>query len=572
MSGYVSGLLSLLAIQTVIAYSVYLPASAGLLNLGSAGFVLIGAYSAGAVTSLAMGPLWLGLLVGALSAGLIAFVIAFPILRTQGIYMVLATFAFAEVVSGVILNIPELGGAAGLSVMTYAGMDWVWGAALLVIAFCAWVMSTYLGLSLRAVHDDPNVADLFGVNLRKSKVIAFTLGGAIGGLGGGLLVHHFNFIDVQSTGVLFSIYVLLYVLLGGTQTVWGPIVGAIFFTLIPEVLRSAADLNPALKFLESARYMIFGVLVVAVMALRPQGLMTQHTTHALGRLARRLWPHTPAAPATQSLSADALPSAGMASTGSSPAAAGTWAIEIHHLQKAFGGLVVIDDVSFKVKMGSKTALIGPNGAGKSTLFNLLSGVYPIDAGEMRLNGQDIAQVPSRQRIGLGLSRSFQNIRLMPHLSVLENTLLGEFHWRPLWQRVKSKASQERALKALNEAGLGSFEGQVVSDLPYGTQKKIEIVRALMARPTVLLLDEPAAGLNSAESLELNRFLDSIAKKGITLMVVEHDMPFIRNLCDEVVVLNFGKKIFEGDTHVALGHQLVKDAYLGQDSAQSAGEH
>ena len=275
MSGYFSGLLALFAINIIVAYSVFIPASAGLLNLGAAGFVLVGGYTAGALTSQLDLPLWSALILGSALAGAIAFLISWPILRTRGVYMVLATFAFAEVVAGVLLNIPAFGGAAGLSVMACAGLQIVLPVTLAVIVFVAWLMSTRFGLSVRAIHDDESVAHLFGVNLRGTQVTALTIGGAIGGMGGALLVHQFNFIDVQSTGVLFSIYVLLYVLMGGTQTVWGPIFGAAFFTLAPEALRNLAELNPALKFLEAGRYMVFGMAVVLLMMWRPQGVITR---------------------------------------------------------------------------------------------------------------------------------------------------------------------------------------------------------------------------------------------------------------------------------------------------------
>ena len=275
MSGYLSGLLAMLAINVIVAYSVFIPGSAGLLNLGAAGFVLVGAYTAGALTSiydLALAP---AIVLGSAMAALVGFVIAFPILRTRGIYMVLATFAFAEVVGGILLNIPALGGAAGLSVMAYAGLPVVVPCAIGTVVFVAWLMRTRFGLSVRAIHDDESVAHLFGVHLRMTQVLALTIGGAIGGLGGGLLVHQFNFIDVQSTGVLFSIYVLLYVLMGGTQTVWGPLFGAVFFTLVPEALRKLSTIDPSLKFLEGGRYIVFGVAVVLIMMLRPQGVITR---------------------------------------------------------------------------------------------------------------------------------------------------------------------------------------------------------------------------------------------------------------------------------------------------------
>jgi branched-chain amino acid transport system permease protein len=294
MSGYLSGVLAQLAINIVVAYSVFLPASAGLLNLGAAGFVLIGGYVGGALTLKAGVPLLLAIPLAGLVAGLVAFLISFPILRTRGVYMVLATFAFAEVVGGVFLNIPALGGASGLSVTAYAGLPVVLPVTALVIACVAWLLSTRLGLSMRAVHDDDMVATLFGVNLRLTQVAAFTIGGALGGIGGALLVHQFNFIDVQTTGVLFSIYVLLYVLMGGTQTAWGPIAGALFFTAVPEILRRTSEMDPSLRFLEGGRYIVFGIAVVLIMMWRPEGLVTRTMLERVYGWLRRGPPRRPA--------------------------------------------------------------------------------------------------------------------------------------------------------------------------------------------------------------------------------------------------------------------------------------
>ena len=241
------------------------------------------------------------------------------------------------------------------------------------------------------------------------------------------------------------------------------------------------------------------------------------------------------------------------------------------VHKSFGGLKVIDDVSFDVPRGERSALIGPNGAGKTTIFNLISGVYDVDRGAIRVGGADITAIPARDRIAYGLSRSFQNIRLMPHLSTVENVMLGQhvrarslggllnpLGWRPgnRWARA--------AEDALHEAGLETYPGQVVANLPYGIQKRIEVVRALMSEPSVLLLDEPAAGLNQAESEALLEMLRRVAERGVTLLVVEHDMQFVRDLCDNVVVLNFGRKIFEGTPEAVHNDPGVLEAYLGTD--------
>jgi branched-chain amino acid transport system ATP-binding protein len=237
-------------------------------------------------------------------------------------------------------------------------------------------------------------------------------------------------------------------------------------------------------------------------------------------------------------------------------------LSLEGVSKSFGGLMVIDNVGFDVRRGSRTALIGPNGAGKTTVFNLISGVYPVDQGVLRMEGEDITALPARLRIGRGVARSFQNVRLMPHLSTIENVMLGE-HWRaaPL-ALARGRRAARAAEAALADAGLGTYPGQVVATLPYGIQKRIEVVRALTAEPRLLLLDEPAAGLNSAETQELRALLERASARGITLLVVEHDMNFVRLLCDRVVVLNFGRKIFEGTSEEVHRHPGVREAYLG----------
>ncbi|MFM8623844.1 MAG: ABC transporter ATP-binding protein [Betaproteobacteria bacterium] len=241
-------------------------------------------------------------------------------------------------------------------------------------------------------------------------------------------------------------------------------------------------------------------------------------------------------------------------------------MQLEGVSKSFGGLKVIDEVSVSVPAGSRTALIGPNGAGKSTLFNLISGVYPIDSGRISALGQDITNMSVANRVRHGIARSFQNIRLMPHLSTLENVMLGEHHRSRPWERVSGRKASERARQTLERAGLDTYPGQVVADLPYGIHKRIEVVRALMTEPKILLLDEPAAGLNSVETEELRRLLQTVSEGGVTLLVVEHDMPFVRHLCNHVVVLNFGRKIFEGTPEAVKQDAAVLEAYLGSPDA------
>jgi branched-chain amino acid transport system ATP-binding protein len=246
------------------------------------------------------------------------------------------------------------------------------------------------------------------------------------------------------------------------------------------------------------------------------------------------------------------------------------------VSKHFGGLSVVEDLSFSVRRNSCTGLIGPNGAGKTTVFNLITGVYPIDTGRILLDGADISQLPSRRRIHHGVARNFQNIRLMPHLSAIENVMVGQHcrnggffgNLQPVTLAPRNRWREE-ARTALAEAGLEGYERGVVRNLPYGVQKRIELVRALMAKPRLLLLDEPAAGLNSTETRALREHLTKTCRKhNITLLVVEHDMHFVGALCDDVIVLNFGRKIAEGRPDDIREDAAVKEAYFGLDTGQA----
>lgn len=265
MSGYWIGIIGILCVNIIFAYAVFLPAASGQLNLGGAGFQALGAYSA-AYASTALGmSMWFTIPIAALFTALISFIIAFPILRTRGVYMVLATFAFAEVVGGIIINMDVVGGAVGYEVADFGGLAILVPAALLTIAFVTYLMSTRFGLAMRSVHDDENVASIFGVNVRMTQVLSFTIGGALAGLAGALYAHQYNYIEIQYFNVLLSIYVLLYVLLGGTQTAFGPLAGALIFSLLPEAMRIG----------DNWRFVALGAFLVAVMVWRPEGLITR---------------------------------------------------------------------------------------------------------------------------------------------------------------------------------------------------------------------------------------------------------------------------------------------------------
>jgi branched-chain amino acid transport system ATP-binding protein len=245
-------------------------------------------------------------------------------------------------------------------------------------------------------------------------------------------------------------------------------------------------------------------------------------------------------------------------------------LEIRNLSKRFGGLTVIDDVSFCVPAGQKTALIGPNGAGKTMLFNLISGIYPVSAGSIRLDQTELTPVAAVERVRHGLARTFQNIRLVGHLTALENVMVGQHHRAKSWLEAVLLGTRNRwateAREAMRAAALESYADIAVRNLPFGVRKQVELVRAMMARPKLLLLDEPAAGLNPAETNQLRSHVEEIVHSGVTVLVIEHDMGFVGSFCDTVVVLNFGRKIAEGTPEEVRRLPEVREAYLGTDVA------
>jgi branched-chain amino acid transport system permease protein len=264
MSGYAEGILVLLAINIVLAYAAFLPMAAGQLNLGVAGFAAIGGYASALLSNQSALPAVAAIPAGGLAAGVVALVVAVPVLRTRGIYLALATFALGQIVQATILNLDMVGGAAGYPVVAFIRLPTIAAFAAGVFLLVLLLFATRFGIAITAVRDDETVADLMGLNVRAFQVAAFALGAVIAGVGGGLYAHHFSYIEAQYFSISLSITIVLYVLLGGTQSVVGPPLGAAVFTLLPELLRGSAQW----------RYVLFAALLIVAMVLRPQGLVT----------------------------------------------------------------------------------------------------------------------------------------------------------------------------------------------------------------------------------------------------------------------------------------------------------
>jgi branched-chain amino acid transport system permease protein len=264
VSGYIEGILVLLAINVVFAYGAFLPMSAGQLNLGVAGFAAIGGYASAYLSNNVAMPAPVAIVLGGLIAALVALAVAVPVLRTRGIYLALATFALGEIVRAAILNMEVVGGAAGYPVTAFIRFPAIAAFAAGVVILVWLLFATRFGIAITAVHDDERVADLMGLDVRAFQVAAFALGSGLAGIGGGLYAHHFNYVEAQYFGISLRISIVLYVLFGGTQSVLGPLLGAGVFTLLPELLRGSAQW----------RYVLFAAIVIVVMVIRPQGLVT----------------------------------------------------------------------------------------------------------------------------------------------------------------------------------------------------------------------------------------------------------------------------------------------------------
>lgn len=276
MSGYLAGTLAILCINLIFAYGIFVSAAAGQINLGGAGFQAIGAYATGFLAGALGLPVWYSIPAAAAISAIVGFLIAFPVLRTRGVYLVLATFAFGEVVSGYLLHSETFGGAMGMVVPVHIDLWVLIVCALGVTLLTFYLMATRLGLAMRSINDDEEAAIVIGVNVRAVQVAAFTIGGAFTGLSGALYAHNYGFVEAQYFNALLSIYVLLFVLIGGAQTAWGPLAGSLFFTLLPELFRVGG----------AWRYVIFGVLIVLMMVFRPEGMVTRDL---LRKISPRNW-------------------------------------------------------------------------------------------------------------------------------------------------------------------------------------------------------------------------------------------------------------------------------------------
>ncbi|OAS26747.1 ABC transporter [Methylobacterium platani] len=551
-SGYVLNILMQAATYAiaVIGLTVVL-GLCGQINLAQAAFFGIGAYAVGLGTVDLGISFWLCLPIGLVLALVLGAVLGASTLRLGGHYLAMVTISFQQILTLIMINwIPVTHGPDGVPNIKRPGLftDGQSYLALCVVvlaavAYAVWRMpKTRLGRAMRAVRDNELAAGVTGIDIYRTKVMAFAIGALLAGLGGGLFAGSFTYISPDQFSFAESVVFLTMALLGGVGSPVGAVIGTGLLILIPEWLRF-------LKEIPGLYLAIYGLAVILIVVFMPEGIWG-----FLGDQVKRLRPRKAAAPRAQDLTL--TQDAGIAAP----------VIEVEGLSKHFGGLKAVDEVSFTVTRGGIHALIGPNGSGKTTTLNVLSGLYTPTGGRVRLNGRDITRFAPHQRAGAGLGRTFQNIRLFRSMSALENVVIGAE--RPGNGIVaQTRASLEaRARAALAFVGLEARADEPISSFSYGHQRLVEIARALAGNPVLLLLDEPAAGLNSSEKNALTVLLRRMAAKGLTILIIDHDMTLVSDVASHITVLNFGRRIADGVTATVLREPAVIEAYLGQEAS------
>jgi ABC-type branched-subunit amino acid transport system ATPase component/ABC-type branched-subunit amino acid transport system permease subunit len=581
-SEYHLGLATTVGINAILALSlVILTGYAGQFSLASAAFFGIGAYTSGILTVRYGVPALAAMVAGCVIASIVAVVVGRPIFRLRGHFLAVGTLAVTEITYLLFNNLEFTGGASGfggiepfsLGSFTFETVQRQYYLVWVILGLATWA-SLRLGASregraLRALRSREVAAEGLGVSLTTAKTKVFVLSSIFGSVAGSLYAHQILYINPPPFGVLTSVNVLVIAIIGGLMSPWGAIVGAVAFTLLQQAVERFLPTVLGAGSVGAGETFTVALVLVLVLVFMPRGLVG-----ALGALRARVSPSTtddePAAHDATSLE-------GLIERRATDEGEDVPVLECRGISKSFGGVKAVNEVDLTVAAGEVLAVIGPNGAGKTTLINLISGVLPPSSGELLLDGHDITGWRSTKVARHGVARTFQTPAVFHEMTSEQNVLVGSYlagHSGVVRSLVptpgvvhEERHLRRRAHDLLAAVGLEALADRQAEELSLGHAKVLEIARALAMNPRVILLDEPAAGLNRAEKLALAALLRQLGGLGVSMLLVEHDMELVMSVADRVHVLDFGRTLRVGSPSEVRRDPAVIAAYLGTEDGE-----
>ncbi|MEA4837112.1 MAG: branched-chain amino acid ABC transporter ATP-binding protein/permease [Rhodospirillaceae bacterium] len=565
-------LLNYIGLFTIVTLGlVLLTGVAGMTSFGQAAFCGIGAYATAVLTTqCALSP-WLALIAALAITAALAFLIGAITLRLGGHYLPLATIAWGISLYYLFGTLPGLGlftGISDLPVLEIFGFPLkdervyyylIWAVVLLSLLFTHNLLTSQPGRIVQCLNGSALVAQAFGANTARVKMQVFLYAALLSCLSGWLYAHLQRYVNPTPFQLSAGIEYLFMAVIGGAGGVWGALIGATLLTFLKQVLQDVLPL--VLGRSGQFESIVFGILIIVMLHRARLGLWP---------LLKSVLPPPPKPPLDEPLDIPQAPRRAQGEGKLEGQHANGALLDVRGLSKNFGGLPAVQDIAFQVHAGEIVGLIGPNGAGKTTTFNLISGMLKPSAGSIKLNGHILSDREPFEIAEFGLARTFQHVKLVGDLSVLDNVMLGAWLRRKdgfirsclRLERANERLSRREATRQIERVGLIDQIDMPAGALPLGHQRLVEIARALMANPLLLLLDEPAAGLRHREKERLLVLLEQLRAEHMTVLLVEHDMDFVMRLADRIVVMESGQKIAEGLPDAIQQNERVQNSYLG----------